>query len=111
MCNFGLNICLDCERHNGPFIQRFFFPAPGRNAFFPEQSFAEVLWVVAQVKGPTAGPFFFFFFTQDAFKTLVALWLSTRQASENTGCGSAGDVSGCEGRCWRSGSGRFGYNL
>lgn len=43
-----------------------------------------------------------FFFTQDAFKILVALWLLTHQASENTGCGSAGDVSNCDGRCCQS---------
>lgn len=61
--NFGFNICLDCERHNGPFIRLFFlfFQPLARNAFFPEQSFAEVLWVVAQVKGPDRWTCFFSF--------------------------------------------------
>lgn len=59
MCTSGLNICLDRERHNGPFIR--FFPAPGWNAFFPEQSFAELLWAVAQVKGFDCWTFLGFF--------------------------------------------------
>lgn len=42
-------------------------------------------------------------------KILVALWLLIRQASENTGCGSAGNVSDCDGRCCQSlGRGRGG---
>lgn len=65
VCNFGLYISPDRERHNGPFIQ--FFPASGCNAFFPEQHFAEALWVVAQVKGST-GPFF-------SHRMLLKSWL------------------------------------
>lgn len=33
VCNFGLNICLDCERHNGPFIQFFFQPLAVTHSF------------------------------------------------------------------------------